>query len=106
MTKEEKLIILNEIKRLIPRHIYICNCYEIARYLPACRLIDGLTTNSMKSNIPELYKEILNEKARTKHLYSIYDTSFIPTSIFYPESSKINDRLNLIDRIINKIKNN
>ena len=105
MTKEDKLIILNEIKKLIPRHIYICNCYEIVRYLPVCRLIDGLTANSMKSNIPELHKEILNEIARTKHLYNIYDSSFLNISIFYPESSKISSRLDLVDRIISKIKN-
>ena len=97
MNKEEKLIILNEIKKLIPKHIYICNCYEIVRYLPICRLIDGLTANSMKSNIPELHKEILNEKARTKHLYSIYDVSFLNTSIFYSKNSKVNDRIALID---------
>jgi len=97
MNKEEKLIILNEIKKLIPEHTYICNCYEIIRYLPACRLRNDLTANSMKSNIPELYKEISNEKARTKHLYSIYDTSFLPTSIFYPKNSKVNDRIALID---------
>ena len=105
MTKEEKLIILNKIKELIPLFVYICTCYNIVRELPAFQFIDSLTTNSMKNNIPELYKEILNEIDRTRDLHGTYSSSFISTSILYSESNRITDRIALIDRIINKIKN-
>ena len=106
MTKEEKLIILNKIKELIPLFIYICTCYNIVRDLPAFQFIKSLTTNSMKNNIPELYKEILNEIDRTRGIHGTYSSSFISTSILYSESDRITNRIALIDRIINKIKNN
>ena len=94
MTKEAKLSILYRIKELIPKYVFICTCYGRATQFP---------TSSISQLIPELYEEIMKEIARTRNSE---DTYSIHIAIYYPKELEISNRIDLIDRVINKIKNN
>ena len=93
MTKEAKLLTLYRIKELIPKYVFICTCYGRATQFP---------TSSISQLIPELYEEIIKEIARTRNPENAYSTHI---AIHYPKELEISNRIDLIDRVINKIKN-
>jgi len=94
MTKEAKLSTLYKIKELIPRYVFICTCYNKATQFPIL---------SIAQLIPELHEEIIKEIARTRNPENAYSTHI---AIHYPKELEISNRIDLIDRVINKIKNN
>ena len=93
MTKEAKLLTLYRIKELIPKYIFICTCYSKATRFPIL---------SIAQLIPELHEEIMKEITRTRNS----DTYSIHIAIYYPKELEISNRIDLIDRVINKINNN
>ena len=94
MIKEAKLLTLYKIKELIPKYVFICTCYGRATQFP---------TSSISQLIPELYEEIMKEIIRTRNSE---DTYSIHIAIYYPKELEISNRIDLIDRVINQIKNN
>ena len=93
MNKEEKIKTLKAIKELlaIQRYLYICNTY------PSIEL--------MKQDLPELYEEIYQEIIRTHNLQNIPDLDITKFSIDYPMKTRIENRVTLVDRVINKLEN-
>jgi len=94
MIKKAKLSTLYKIKELIPRYVFICTCYSKATRFP---------TSSIAQLIPELHEEIIKEIARTRNSEDTYSTHI---AIYYPKELEISNRIDLIDRVINQIKNN
>ena len=94
MIKKAKLLTLDKIKELIPKYVFICTCYNKATQFPI---------SFMHQLLPELYKEIMKEIARTRNSENTYSTHI---AIHYPKELEISNRIALIERVINKIKNN
>ena len=92
MNKEKKIKTLKAMKELLAseRYLYICNTY------PSVKL--------MKQDLPELYEEIQKEIVRTNNLQNIPDLDITKYTINYPIKTRIEGRIALIDRIINKLK--
>ena len=94
MIKKAKLLTLDKIKELIPKYLFICTCYNKATQFPV---------SFMHQLLPELYEEIMKEIARTRNPENTYSTHI---AIHYPKELEISNRIDLIDRVINQIKNN
>jgi len=94
MNKKEKIEALKAMKELLVSNEYqfICNTYP--------------SNKSIEQDLPELYKEIYKEIIRTNNLQDTPDLDISKFTIHYPTKSETKDRIDLIDRVINKIKNN